>query len=129
MTEEKIKTVLVADDEQDLCSALESALSEADFRVVVANDGAAALEKFTQEQPDMVLLDIHMPKMTGIEVLNRIRKTEYGKNVPIAILTATDTMGVIADVTSIGELGTDFFSKTDFSLDQIVGHVKGRLSK
>jgi CheY-like chemotaxis protein len=75
----------------------------------------------------MILLDIHMPKKSGIEVLNQIRQTEAGKAIPISIITASEELGAVSDVLDVGGVHTDFLTKTDFSLEQIKAHVQKRL--
>lgn len=126
MEDANVKKVLVAEDELDIRSALEAALTDAGFSVTTAADGELALAACIEDTFDVILLDIHMPKMNGIELLARIRDREDGRQIPVTVLTATDTMGAISDVTSIGGPNTDFVSKTDFSLEQIVAHVQKR---
>lgn len=129
MAEEKPIKVLIAEDEIDLAEALNEALTDAGFSVVKTHDGEEALAQFKAEKPDMLLLDIHMPKMTGIEVLKSIREIEDENNhTPVTVLTASESLGAVSDVTRIGGMNTDFFGKTNLSLDQIVDHVRTRLS-
>ena len=71
MANEKI---LVVDDDTNICELLRLYLTKEGYQVTVANDGEEGLEKFNQVKPDMVLLDVMMPKMDGLEVCRRIRK-------------------------------------------------------
>ena len=82
MANEKI---LVVDDDTNICELLRLYLTKEGYQVTVANDGEEGLEKFNQVKPDMVLLDVMMPKMDGLEVCRRIRKAG---NTPVMMLTA-----------------------------------------
>ena len=78
--------ILVADDEKDMVTGLRDNLQFEGYEVSVAFDGEAALEQATNESPDLILLDIMMPKIDGLEVCRRIR--EAGFRIPILMLTA-----------------------------------------
>ena len=82
MANEKI---LVVDDDTNICELLRLYLTKEGYQVTVANDGEEGLEKFNQVKTDMVLLDVMMPKMDGLEVCRRIRKAG---NTPVMMLTA-----------------------------------------
>ena len=82
MANEKI---LVVDDDTNICELLRLYLTKEGYQVTTANDGEEGLEKFNQLKPDMVLLDVMMPKMDGLEVCRRIRKLG---NTPVMMLTA-----------------------------------------
>ena len=82
MANEKI---LVVDDDANICELLRLYLTKEGYQVTVANDGEEGLEKFNAVKPDMVLLDVMMPRMDGLEVCHRIRKAG---NTPVMMLTA-----------------------------------------
>ena len=82
MANEKI---LVVDDDANICELLRLYLTKEGYQVTVANDGEEGLEKFNAVKPDMVLLDVMMPRMDGLEVCRRIRKAG---NTPVMMLTA-----------------------------------------
>ena len=85
MANEKI---LVVDDDTNICELLRLYLTKEGYQVTTANDGEEGLDKFNQVKPDMVLLDVMMPKMDGLEVCRRIRKLG---NTPVMMLTAIST--------------------------------------
>jgi len=91
MANEKI---LVVDDDANICELLRLYLTKEGYQVTTAGDGEEGLEKFNQIKPDMVLLDVMMPRMDGLEVCRRIRKAG---NTPVMMLTAKDS-GHFADI-------------------------------
>jgi len=80
------KKILIADDEYDLSDIIKKRLEANGFAVVTASTGEEALEKFAREKPDALLLDIMMPGISGLEVLQKVRQAD--RNIPIFITTA-----------------------------------------
>ncbi len=80
--------VLVVDDEVDIVNLLVDDLSDDGFDVISADNGATALEQIYREQPDIVLLDLRMPVLTGYEVLRELRSHPTTMNLPVIVLTA-----------------------------------------
>jgi len=85
-----MKTILVADDDENIRFLLETELTMEGYRVVLASTGLEALKKIKEETPDLVILDIKMPDMQGLQVLEAIRKEN--KKLPIIICSAYDKM-------------------------------------
>ncbi len=119
--------VLVVEDEQDLRDALNTALTFEGYTVSVAGDGEEGLAVAFKEKPDLILLDITMPKMDGLAMLKALRADEWGKEVAVIVMTAHDDMGKIAEVIEAG--GNDYVVKTDVSLGDIVTKTKERLAE
>jgi CheY-like chemotaxis protein len=86
MTSEK-KTILVVEDDASMRRALKAKLTHEGFDVVEAVNGEEGLSLALSGHPDLILLDILMPKMTGEEMLRELRKDEWGGNVPVILLT------------------------------------------
>lgn len=83
------KKILVADDEKHIVQIVQFNLEKkGNYEVIVASDGEMALELIRQEKPDLVISDIMMPKMTGFELFEALRKDEEIKDTPFIILTA-----------------------------------------
>jgi|SRR5271157_1189418 len=82
--------IMVIDDEPDLVEVVKLILESDGYQVVTANGGQEALEKMGKEMPDLVLLDIIMPRMDGWEVFSRIRSDQKTKDIPVIMLTAKD---------------------------------------
>ena len=112
------RTILVVDDETTLRETLVDALEAEGFRVVSAADGRAALTVFRAERPDLVLLDLMLPELSGIEVC-RIIRAESG--VPIVMLTAKDSE--IDKVVGL-ELGADDYVTKPFSVPELSARIR-----
>lgn len=86
-----IPTILIVDDEEDILDLLQYNLEREGYATVLARDGREALQKAEDVQPDLVILDIMMPEMNGIEVCRRIRQHAHLRNTPILMLTALNS--------------------------------------
>ena len=120
MANEKI---LVVDDDTNICELLRLYLTKEGYQVTTANDGEEGLDKFNQVKPDMVLLDVMMPKMDGLEVCRRIRKLG---NTPVMMLTAK---GETFDKVLGLELGADDFVTKPFDMKELSARVKAVLRR
>ena len=112
------RTILVVEDEPTLRETLADALESDGFRVVVAADGAEALTRFRADKPDLVLLDLMLPELSGIEV-TRIVRAESA--VPIVMLTAKDSE--LDKVVGL-ELGADDYVTKPFSLRELSARIR-----
>ena len=122
-TPQASKTVLVVDDEQTLLEALEYNLTKEGYGVVTAADGVAALERAAACEPDLIILDLMLPRMDGLEVCRAVRRRS---NVPILILTAKDSE---ADTVLGLELGADDYLVKPFRLRELLARVKAQLRR
>ena len=120
MANEKI---LVVDDDANICELLRLYLTKEGYQVTVANDGEEGLEKFNTVKPDMVLLDVMMPRMDGLEVCRRIRKAG---NTPVMMLTAK---GETFDKVLGLELGADDYMVKPFDAKEVVARIKAVLRR
>jgi two-component system response regulator RegX3 len=115
--------VLVVDDEPSLVEALEFALAEEGFEVVAAYDGEASLKAFERERPDLVVLDLMLPALSGTEVCKRIRTRS---STPIIMLTARDSE--VDKVVGL-EVGADDYVTKPFSMRELIARVKAVLRR
>ncbi len=113
--------VLVADDDAAVCKMVQRLLEQAGCQVDTVSDGAEAWAAIKQNPPDLLVLDVAMPRMNGWEVLSRVREHEDYKNLPVLMLTALDTD---ADVTRGWALGADFYLPKPFHGQELVEVVK-----
>ena len=112
--------ILVADDEPNIVISLEYLLKREGYTVLIARDGQEALETIAREQPDLVLLDVMMPKKTGFEVCQALRASDDQQGIKILMLTAK---GRDTDVAKGLALGADAYVTKPFSTRELVRKV------
>jgi DNA-binding response OmpR family regulator len=113
--------VLVADDEEDIRVLVSFRLDRAGWDVVTAADGREALDLILERRPDIAVLDVRMPKLTGIEVLEQVRADETVGETPVILLSA----GVQEDSIARGlEAGANEYMKKPFSPDELAARVE-----
>ena len=121
--EREQKTILVVDDEQPIIDILVYNLKKEGYEVIEANDGVTAVNMALEQKPDLILLDIMLPKLDGLSVCKRVKNS---LNVPILMLTAKD--GEIDKILGL-ELGADDYITKPFSVRELVARVKANLRK
>ena len=97
------KTILIVDDDRTLVHILEQIIQKEGYRTISVYDGAEALKKAQDEQVDLIVLDIHMPKVHGYSLLFELRKIEGAGNTPVIILTSNQDMGDIFKAEGVKE--------------------------
>lgn len=119
------KKILIVEDEQALTLALNEKLTREGFELVNAGNGEDGLRLALKERPDLILLDIIMPRMDGITMLKKLREDKWGKTVEVIILT---NLSDIAKVQEALEQGTtDYLVKSDWKIEDVVARVKEKL--
>jgi phosphate regulon transcriptional regulator PhoB len=118
--------VLVVEDEQDIRELLRYNLAQEGFAVEEAADGAEALERITRRAPDVVLLDLMLPRMPGLELCRRLRAQLDTAHLPIIVLTAK---GAEVDRVLGLEMGADDYIVKPFSPREVVARVKALLRR
>jgi two-component system, OmpR family, response regulator RegX3 len=116
-------TVLVVEDEASFVEALRIGLSREGFRVEVAGDGVEALERFKQVKPDVVLLDVMLPRVSGLDVCRQIRAQS---SVPIIMVTAKS--GEIDTVVGL-EVGADDYVTKPYRIRELVARIRALLRR
>jgi DNA-binding response OmpR family regulator len=120
------KKVLIADDEPNIVMSLEFLMENAGYEVRIAGNGEETLKALTAFQPDLVLLDVMMPKRGGYEVLQAIRDNAALQNIKIVMLTAK---GRDVDVEKGLGLGADAYVTKPFATRDLVAKVKEMLGE
>jgi two-component system response regulator RegX3 len=115
--------ILVVEDEESLADTVRYNLEREGYSVAVASDGRAALDRFRTENPSLVILDLMLPEMSGLDVCRQIRQMS---NVPIIMVTAKDSE---ADKVSGLELGADDYVTKPFSVRELVSRVRAHLRR
>jgi DNA-binding response OmpR family regulator len=118
-----MKKILIVEDELLLLKLLHTELAEKGYTVIEATDGKTGLEKALQENPDLILLDIKLPIMDGLTMLDLLRKEKEGQTIKVIILT-----NVEPDTAVIGKVITDqpvyYFIKSDVMLSDLFDKIK-----
>ena len=120
-------TILIADDDITLRDMYQTRLETDGYKVLVAADGEEALQVVKDQNPKVVLLDIMMPKMNGLDVLATMKKDEEMKKIPVIILTA-----LIQDLTKVKSLlggADDYLMKSEVMPGEVIKKVEGVLAK
>ena len=121
------KKILIIEDDEILSKTLRDFLSADGFEVAIASNGETGLKIAEEKNPDLIVLDIILPKKDGYEVIKELKKKSGGaKNIPIILLT---NLGSFADVEKALKLGaTTYLTKTDYSLEDVAKKIKETLN-
>lgn len=113
--------VLIAEDEPNIVESLSFVLGREGFEVTAVLDGQAALERLRADPPDMMILDVMLPRVSGFEVLKQVKSDPSLRSIPVIVLTAK---GQAHDRRMAEELGVDGFMTKPFSNREIVEQVR-----
>ncbi|MFZ2145574.1 MAG: response regulator [Sedimentisphaerales bacterium] len=123
-TQDKTPTVLVVDDNQQNLELLQAYLEDVDCLTIPARDGLKALEIVAKDPPDLILLDVMMPKMSGFEVCRRIKNDPKTSDIPIIMVTALNEFG---DIERAIDSGTDDFLSKPVNKLELLTRIKTML--
>lgn len=113
--------ILVIDDEPNIVQTLQDRLEMNEYEVVTAGNGREGLEKFEQEKPDVILLDVIMPIMDGHEMLEKLRKQSDGQDVSVIMLTARSQT---QDIARANACGIDDYIVKPFDLSELLEKIE-----
>lgn len=119
------RTVLIVEDEAPLALALGNTLEQEGFTVFSVKDGEEGLRVAYEKHPDVILADLKLPKMTGIDMIKQIREDVWGKNANVIILSNISNPGTLEAAMSVGAF--HYFVKSDSSMADIVRAIKNQL--
>lgn len=125
MSEQAKKKILIIEDDRSLQNALVEIISQEGFESVSALDGEEGLIKIRSFAPDLILLDIILPKKDGFEVLAAIKGDEALKNIPVLILTNLEEVDNVQKALDLG--ATNYMVKSDFSLKDVVEKIRASM--
>ena len=127
MAESLGKKILIVEDEAPLRNAVTDILTFEGFEVLKATNGQEGLDLALKEHPDLILLDLMMPVMDGLTMLEKLREDEeYGKGAAVILLTNINDPEKVAMATEAGSY--DFLVKSDWNIEDVVKKIKGRLN-
>ncbi|HYC79411.1 MAG TPA: response regulator [Candidatus Binatia bacterium] len=119
--------ILIVEDEEILLTALSEELKQEGFQVTGAKDGVEGVEKVKSEKPDLVLLDLVMPRLDGIGALKQMKDDPEIKDIPVVILTNLSDYDKISDALSLGAM--DYLVKANYRLEELVNKIKTVLER
>jgi two-component system chemotaxis response regulator CheY len=117
-----MKKILVIDDDQFFSKTLEAALPPGKYSLVSAEDGEVGLEKLKSEKPDLIILDLMMPKLDGTAFLKKLQESPDLPKVPVLVSSNLSSVKKISDVMVMGAVG--YVIKSDESLESIVQDIE-----
>jgi two-component system phosphate regulon response regulator PhoB len=126
MTEQRPRNILVVEDEPDIAALVAYQLAHAGYGVRTAGDGREALRALETDPPDLIILDLLLPEMSGFDVLRSVRASEEIKGLPVIILTAR---GAEEDRVTGLKLGADDYVSKPFSPRELVARVEAVLRR
>ncbi len=122
---DKKHTILLVEDEATVATVLASALEQSGYSVLIAGDGAAGLKMALEQHPDVILADIILPVMSGLEMIREIRKDSWGAKAEIMVLTNVSDNATLEAALSQDALY--YIVKGDSSMDDIIAKVRLRI--
>ncbi len=118
------KCILLVDDELAMIESLQGILEKRDYRVVTAVDGEEAVHKARHEKPDLVVLDINIPKLNGHEVCGFLRSDEKLQHIPVVMITGQDQFENRQKSTDLGSVS---YLNKPFKVETLLGVIEGFL--
>jgi len=116
----KVPTILAVDDESDILLILQTALSE-DYAITTADSGAEALESIEEKKPDLIILDMMMPEMDGLQTLKNLRNIPGAESIPVLFLTGAHSKDVMREAL---KAGTAYYLNKPFDYNELISKVE-----
>jgi DNA-binding response OmpR family regulator len=116
------KKILIIEDEEIILNLLQKKLSQEGYEISVAKDGQEGLRLMKEVKPDLILLDIVMPKIGGFEVMEEMQKEDELKNIPVIVVSNSGQPVEIDKARALG--AKDWLIKTEFDPKEVIGKVK-----
>ena len=122
--QDRVPTILVVDDNQQNLELIQAYLDDVDCRTAAAHDGIEALDRVASKDPDLILLDVMMPKMSGFEVCRRLKGNPATRDIPVIMVTALNEFG---DIERGIDSGTDDFVSKPINRLELLTRVRTML--
>ena len=123
-TESKASRILIVDDNQQNCELLDAYLADEGYQIEMVYDGQQTLDAVARQQPDLILLDIMMPRLSGYEVCHRLKSSEQTRAIPILMITALAEM---SDIEKGIDAGADDFLTKPINKLELITRVRSLL--
>ena len=119
------KKILIVEDDESLRNVIKDKVNCEGFSALIAKDGEEGLRLGIKEKPDLILLDVIMPKMDGVKMLKKLRKDIWGKTVPVILLSNDDNPEHIRETLKANAI--DYLIKADWELEDVIKKIKETL--
>lgn len=123
------KKILIIEDDAILISVLADNLSREGFDILKAHTGRDGFSSAMINKPDLILLDIFLPDVDGFVILKKLRENEWGKHIPVIILTNSNSLNDISKFLESKDGFQEYLVKSDWKIEDVVERVKERLKK
>ncbi len=117
----RTQTILIIEDDRSLQTILSSALRVKGYQLLIADDGELGLELALSSHPDLILLDLQLPKLNGHDILERLREHEHAKRIPVIVLTNDESPRAVQ--ATLNKAAPAYFVKAETSLEAILKAV------
>lgn len=121
------KKILIIEDSTDLADSLEDMLKFKGYQTLKSNDGTKGIALALTEKPDLILLDLKLPDITGFEVYRKLRNDQWGRDASILILTASDTFESIPEDLNINP--DNILRKSNWGIENLAARIEEELAK
>lgn len=117
-----MKKILIIEDDEEIMGLLSRKISDIGYQVIEARDGEKGLKLLRSDQPDLVLLDIILPNIDGLELLKRKQALPETKDVPVIVISNSGAPAEISQARRLGAI--DWIAKTEFSLQETIDKIE-----
>jgi CheY-like chemotaxis protein len=119
------KTILIVEDEKSLSDLLKEQLENVGFSVLVANNGKDGLAIALQKHPDLIVLDLIMPVMSGVSVIEKLKEDPHGRDIKIIVLSNLLNTGKLPEASVDGHGVYKYIVKTDIKIGDLIKEIEG----
>ncbi|QQS15593.1 MAG: response regulator [Candidatus Moraniibacteriota bacterium] len=127
MKDNGAKRILVIEDDAFLMDAYKVKLQQSKYGILFAQDGEAGLDIARRERPDVIILDLVLPKMSGVDVLKALKDGDDTKDIPVIVASNLDQKKMIEETKALG--AADYFIKSNISINELIEKLDSYLSK
>jgi DNA-binding response OmpR family regulator len=123
------KTILIVEDDMTLNELLVGKFTKEGFDVIVAHDGIEGLAVANERKPDIILLDIIMPKKDGVTMFDELRTGDWGKTAKVVFFTNLGDSSTVSKYATDGDPHSDYLIKSDYRMDDLVTFIRQKLAQ
>ena len=122
-----MKKILVVEDDSFLMDAYKVKLQQSKYEILAAQDGESGFETAKKEKPDIIILDLILPKMSGMDVLRALKEEPSTKDIPVIVASNLDQEKTMSEAKGLGAV--DYFIKSNISINDLIAKLENYLTK